>query len=126
MIDTDTSFRALLGRPWLHEYGMVVSTVQQCMMYLRNREDFRISGNLQPCFVHEVKIYKDAKYFLLKESMPVEPFKVVTSNSGTKKQLQKEKEQKQRESHQLARKVKHKIDESDSDYGFESIYESII
>lgn len=35
VIDANTSFRALLGRPWLHEYEMVPSTLHQCIKYTR-------------------------------------------------------------------------------------------
>lgn len=64
VIDADTSFRVLLGRPWIHEYGIVPSTMHQCMKYLREGKEFRISGIVQPFAVHEVKIYEDAKYFI--------------------------------------------------------------
>ncbi|XP_028555355.1 uncharacterized protein LOC110096889 isoform X1 [Dendrobium catenatum] len=48
VIDADTSFKALLGRPWIHEYGIVPSTLHQCMKYLRDGEEFRVSGDELP------------------------------------------------------------------------------
>ena len=35
IIDSETSFNALLGRPWLHEYRMVPSSLHQCIKYER-------------------------------------------------------------------------------------------
>lgn len=64
ILDADTSFKALLGRPWLHENGLVPSTMHQCMKYLKDGEEFRISGDIQPFAVHEVKIDDDAKDFI--------------------------------------------------------------
>ena len=81
VIDADTSFRALLGRLWLHEYGMVPSTMHQCIKYLREGEEFRIPGNLQPFTVHEAKIYEDAKYFFPKEPQSRDPSKTMASSS---------------------------------------------
>lgn len=66
VINSNTSYKALLGRPWLQEYGIVPSTLHQCMKYNRDNEEHRIDGDEQPFLVHEVKIYDDAKYFIAK------------------------------------------------------------
>ncbi|XP_020081023.1 uncharacterized protein LOC109704671 [Ananas comosus] len=62
VINADTSYKALLGRPWLHEYNVVPSTLHQCMKYIKDGEEFRIDGDIRPFGVHEVR-YEDARYF---------------------------------------------------------------
>ncbi|KAI0494874.1 hypothetical protein KFK09_025020 [Dendrobium nobile] len=64
VIEADTSYKALLGRPWIHEYGMVPSTLHQCMKYMRNDVEFSILGDIQPFAVHEVSIYDDAEHYM--------------------------------------------------------------
>jgi len=34
VIDSKTSYKLLLGRPWLHEHGIVASTLYQCLKYI--------------------------------------------------------------------------------------------
>lgn len=95
VIDADTAFKALLGRPWLHEHGIVPSTLHQCMKYLRDGEEFRISGDIQPFAVHEVKIYEDAKSFIPKKLKPSSSLEVQASNPETAKQTKQENKKKQ-------------------------------
>ena len=33
VIDAKTTYKVLIGRPWLHEYGVVPSTYHQCFKY---------------------------------------------------------------------------------------------
>ena len=63
MIGADTSYRALLGRPWLHDYYVVPSTLHQCMSNIKLCEDRRIDGDIRPFDVHEVG-YPDARYYI--------------------------------------------------------------
>ncbi len=63
VINADTSYRALLGRPWLHEHFVVPSTLHQCMKYTRDGEEKRIDGDIKPFAVHEIG-YSDARYFI--------------------------------------------------------------
>ena len=35
VIDAKTIYKVLIGRPWLHEYGVVPSTYHQCFKYVR-------------------------------------------------------------------------------------------
>ena len=44
VINTDASYRALLGRPWLHENYVVPSTLHQCVKYIKDDEVYRIDG----------------------------------------------------------------------------------
>lgn len=48
IIDSETSFNALLGRPWLHEHRMVPSSLHQCIKYWRDGIEYCIKGDLQP------------------------------------------------------------------------------
>ncbi|KAJ1700966.1 hypothetical protein LUZ63_000745 [Rhynchospora breviuscula] len=36
IIEADTTYKALLGRPWLHTYGLVPSTLHQCVKYIKD------------------------------------------------------------------------------------------
>ncbi|XP_039114762.1 uncharacterized protein LOC120250065 [Dioscorea cayenensis subsp. rotundata] len=63
VIDTDASYKALLGRPWIHENQLVPSTLHQCAKYLVDGEEFRIDGEIQPFGIHEIH-YEDARYYL--------------------------------------------------------------
>ena len=46
VIDTKTSYKLLLGRPWLHEHGIVASTLHQCLKYYRGGER-KINGDVR-------------------------------------------------------------------------------
>jgi hypothetical protein len=37
VIDSNTSYSALLGRPWIHKYHVVPSTLHQCLKFLDNK-----------------------------------------------------------------------------------------
>jgi hypothetical protein len=65
VIDVETSYRALLGRPWLHSNQVVPSTLHQCLKYMENGKQKRIDGDVKPFGVHEIK-FNDAQYFLPK------------------------------------------------------------
>ena len=63
VINTDASYRALLGRPWLHENYVVPSTLYQDMKYIKVDEVYRIDGEIQPFGVLEIH-NDDARYFV--------------------------------------------------------------
>lgn len=46
VIDAETSYKALLGRPWLHENLVVPSTLHQCMKYIKDDEQRRIDDDI--------------------------------------------------------------------------------
>ena len=62
VIGTDTSYNVLLGRPWLHTYGIVPSTLHQCFKFLSNGEVKRVSADADPFGGEEVN-YSDAKFY---------------------------------------------------------------
>ena len=61
IIDAKTSYRLLLGRPWLHEHGIVASTLHQCLKYYRDGEK-KISGDVKP-FTKAESHLADAGFF---------------------------------------------------------------
>lgn len=63
IINIETSYKALLGRPWLHENFVVPSTLHQCLKYMKDGKQYRIDGDVQPFGIHEIK-HSDAKYYL--------------------------------------------------------------
>ncbi|CAL8989853.1 unnamed protein product [Prunus brigantina] len=62
VIDADTSYNVLLGRPWLHTYGVVPSTLHQCFKYLVDGEVKSVSADMDPFRGEEVN-YSDAKFY---------------------------------------------------------------
>lgn len=64
IIDSDTSYNALIGRPWIHEYRMIPSTLHQCMKYQRDGVEYCIQGDTQPFAVYEIGLYEDAEHYL--------------------------------------------------------------
>ncbi|XP_050133202.1 uncharacterized protein LOC126609295 [Malus sylvestris] len=62
VIDADTSYNVLLGRPWLHTYGVVPSTLHQCFKFLVNGEVKKVLADTDPFRGEEVN-YADAKFY---------------------------------------------------------------
>ncbi|XP_012847343.1 PREDICTED: uncharacterized protein LOC105967287 [Erythranthe guttata] len=63
VIDARTSYHLLLGRPWIHENGIVPSTLHQCFKYLRNGEMMKVDANAKP-FTEAESHFADAKLYL--------------------------------------------------------------
>jgi len=47
VIDSKTSYKFLLGCQWLHEYGIMASTLHQCLKYYHGG-DKKINGDVKP------------------------------------------------------------------------------
>jgi hypothetical protein len=63
VIDANTSYSALLGRPWIHKYRVVPSTLHQCLKFLDgSKTQQRIIGNMFPYTIQEA-YHADAKYY---------------------------------------------------------------
>jgi len=63
VIEANTSYSALLGRPWIHKYRVVPSTLHQCLKFLdANGTQKCIIGNISPYTVQESH-NADAKYY---------------------------------------------------------------
>ncbi|KAL0908894.1 hypothetical protein M5K25_023406 [Dendrobium thyrsiflorum] len=70
--------------------------VAQCMKYIKDGEEFRITGDIQPFEVHEVTIYEDAKYFVPKKLKSSSSLEAKASTSKTEKRPKQEGEMRQR------------------------------
>jgi hypothetical protein len=63
IIDAATSYNALIGRPWLHESGVIPSTLHQCIKYKYQSGDIvRIFADKKPFAIAET-FYADAKFY---------------------------------------------------------------
>ena len=63
VIEANASYSALLGRPWIHKYRVVPSTLHQCLKFMDgNGEQQCIGGNTAPYTIKEVH-NADAKYY---------------------------------------------------------------
>jgi hypothetical protein len=87
VIDAETSYRALLGRLWLHSNQVIPSTMHQCLKYIENGKQKRIDRDVKPFGVHEIK-FNDAQYFLPKPattpSRPITKADQKSFNKGPK------------------------------------------
>ncbi|WMV08712.1 hypothetical protein MTR67_002097 [Solanum verrucosum] len=63
IIDAKTSYNLLLGRPWVHENGVVPSTLHQCMKYMKDGEVVKFDADINPCTETE-SYFADAKFYL--------------------------------------------------------------
>uniref|UniRef100_A0A2N9ITV2 Uncharacterized protein n=1 Tax=Fagus sylvatica TaxID=28930 RepID=A0A2N9ITV2_FAGSY len=63
VIDSKTSYNLLLGRPWLHENGIVPSTLHQCFKYSDGKQVKKVMADLQP-FTEAESHFADAKFYL--------------------------------------------------------------
>ena len=53
VIDAKTTCKVLIGRPWLHEYGVVLSTYHQCFKYFQDGQVKKIVADHKPFTVAE-------------------------------------------------------------------------
>ncbi|MHC6131836.1 retropepsin-like aspartic protease, partial [Serratia marcescens] len=63
IIDVDTSYKVLLGRPWLHQYEIIPSTFHQCIKFRLNDQEHTVYGDKHPFKSYESH-YTDAVYFM--------------------------------------------------------------
>ncbi|OIT29925.1 hypothetical protein A4A49_51406 [Nicotiana attenuata] len=63
VIDAKTSFNLLLGRPWIHENGVVSSTLHQCLKYRRDGKIVKIDADIKP-FTEMESYSADSKFYL--------------------------------------------------------------
>lgn len=74
VIDAKTSYNILLGRPWIHDNGVVPSTLHQCFKYSRDGMVKKVCADDKP-FTEAEAYIADAKYYIRKndESPKVPP-----------------------------------------------------
>ena len=63
VIDAKTTYKVLIGRPWLHEYSVMPSTYHQCFKYFQDGEVKKIVADHKPFTVVESH-FADAKFYL--------------------------------------------------------------
>ncbi|KAL0458509.1 UNVERIFIED_CONTAM: hypothetical protein Slati_0478100 [Sesamum latifolium] len=71
VIDARTSYNLLLGRPWLHENGVVPSTLHKCFKYIKNGEIVKVDADMKS-FTEAESYFADAKLYLdnMQEVLP--------------------------------------------------------
>uniref|UniRef100_A0A7N2N597 RNA-directed DNA polymerase n=1 Tax=Quercus lobata TaxID=97700 RepID=A0A7N2N597_QUELO len=74
VIDAKTTYNMLLGRPWIHENGIVPSTLHQCFKFFQNGIK-KVDADLKP-FAETEAHFADAKFYakedISSEVLPVE------------------------------------------------------
>ncbi|XP_071924992.1 uncharacterized protein [Coffea arabica] len=63
VIDAKTTYNVLLGRPWIHENGVVPSTLHQCFKYCQNRVARSVKADDNP-FTEAEAYIADAKFYI--------------------------------------------------------------
>ena len=63
VIDAKTTYNMLLGRPWIHQNGVVSSTLHQCFKYYRNGQVKTIIADAKP-FTSIEAHFMDAKFYV--------------------------------------------------------------
>uniref|UniRef100_A0A6N2MST0 Retrotransposon gag domain-containing protein n=1 Tax=Salix viminalis TaxID=40686 RepID=A0A6N2MST0_SALVM len=71
VIDAKTTYNMLLGRPWIHENGIISSTLHQCFKYCRDGQVRKIMADTDPFTIAEAH-FADAKFYF-KSNMMEEP-----------------------------------------------------
>ena len=66
--DVRTSYNLLLGRPWIHENGVVPFTLHKCLKFYRECVKV-IQGNTKP-FTKVESHFADAKFYMEEEMVP--------------------------------------------------------
>ncbi|KNA19062.1 hypothetical protein SOVF_065000 [Spinacia oleracea] len=93
VIDSNTSYRLLLGRPWMHENGVVASTLHQCFKYYRNGER-KVNADVKP-FSEAESHFADAKFYASQgEPVDVMPTEIASTGKVMPKKLQSTVEEK--------------------------------
>ena len=84
VIDAKTTYKVLIGRPWLHEYGVMPSTYHQCFKYFQDGKVKKIVADHKPFSVAESH-FADAKFYL--EDDTQEEAQVIVSPSSKEENL---------------------------------------
>ncbi|GAA0145737.1 hypothetical protein LIER_05861 [Lithospermum erythrorhizon] len=72
VIDPKVSYKVLLGRPWIHNNNVVLSTLYQCLKYCKDGVERTIKADENP-FIVEESNFGDAKYYVRKENGKTQP-----------------------------------------------------
>ncbi|KAA0056781.1 uncharacterized protein E5676_scaffold690G00370 [Cucumis melo var. makuwa] len=66
VIDSRTTYKLLLGRPWIHGNGVVISTLHQCFKFYQNGVK-KVEADSNP-FSEAKSHFADAKFYLKNDS----------------------------------------------------------
>ncbi|OVA02093.1 hypothetical protein BVC80_1261g7 [Macleaya cordata] len=78
IIDADTSYHVLLGRPWLHKHKVIPSTYHQCVKVIVKGKEYRITA-LESPFSPEEAHLADATFYHSIDTEPQEMMSKITS-----------------------------------------------
>ena len=81
VIDAKTTYKVLIGKLWLHEYGLMPSTYHQCFKYFQDGQVKKIVADHKPFTIAESH-FADAKFYL--EDDTQEEAQVIISPSPEK------------------------------------------
>ena len=62
VIDAKTSYNVLLGRPWLHENGVIPSTLHQCFKFYQGGVK-KVEADTKP-FTEVESYFANAKFYI--------------------------------------------------------------
>ncbi|XP_058076367.1 uncharacterized protein LOC131224947 [Magnolia sinica] len=57
-----TTYNLLLGKPWIHQYGIVPSTLHQCFKYCMNGIQYKVMADARP-YTEAEAFFADASYY---------------------------------------------------------------
>ncbi|OVA03740.1 hypothetical protein BVC80_1199g22 [Macleaya cordata] len=78
IIDADTSYHVLLGRPWLHKHKVIPSTYHQCAKVIVKGKEYRITASESPFSPEEAHL-ADATFYHSTDTEPQEMMSKITS-----------------------------------------------
>ena len=67
VIDSKTTYKLLLGRPWIHENGVVTSTLHQCFKFYQQGIK-KVNADSKP-FTEAESHFADAKFYMKSEDV---------------------------------------------------------
>ena len=82
VIDTKTSYNVLLGRPWLHENGVIPSTLHQCFKFYKGGVK-KVEADTKP-FKEVESYFVDAKFYIENDAMKKVLHVIIPSTGKTK------------------------------------------
>ncbi|KAL4201711.1 hypothetical protein AMTRI_Chr02g217520 [Amborella trichopoda] len=71
VIEKDISYNVLLGHPWMHDQGVVPSTLHQCFKYSQDGRQYTIYTNKKPFPIAKIH-HVDEKYYFANLEFPQE------------------------------------------------------
>ena len=82
VIDTKTSYNVLLGRPWLHENGVIPSTLHQCFKFYKGGVN-KVEVGTKP-FIEVESYFANIKFYIENDAMEKVPPVIIPFTGKTK------------------------------------------